>query len=217
MMQKYQLNRQCLILMLGLPGAGKTYFSRQISELLNVSHVSGDRIRYELFSKATLDETENHLVGQIMNYMTENLIKSGASVIYDDVSTLRYKDRFKLRQYASDNNIPILTVWVQTDSNTCASRALNRDRRTIDDKYSHSIDRKAFDKLSAKLEKPQYREEYTVISGKYGFKNQATSFVKKLRELELLNEPTPNKKEPPAIRPLSSPRREPLQRHIRIR
>src|SRR5690606_34507740 len=132
-----------------------------------------------------------------------------------------------------------LTVWVQTDLTTAFARASNRDRRRADEKFSRSIDRATFDALATKLQPPQFREEYVVISGKYAFKSQAAAFTKRLRALQLLqttsavnvtvdkttapnNEATsteaPSIQRPkPIIRPLSSPRRDQANRRIRIR
>ncbi len=204
--------------MLGAPGAGKTFFARQIAENLEFGHISGERIRYELFDTPRYDEQENEIVLRMMDYIAEVLLTSGTSVIYDDVSLVDYAERQRRREMAQQNNLPTFTVWVQTDNATAFNRASTRDRRRSDEKYSHSIDKATFERLNGELDQPQYREEFMVISGKYLHKNQAAVFLKKLKELKLITE-TPDAPRPPApvVRSLSSPRRQQPTRNIRIR
>ena len=206
--------------MLGPPGAGKSFFARQISEALPFGLVSGDRIRYELFEEPRYDADENNIVMRIMDYMTEELLASGVSVIYDDIGLLDYQERLQRRNMATKAKVNPLTIWVQTDLATAFSRASTRDRRRSDEKYSRSIDRATFDKLATALQPPQFREDYVVISGKYVFKSQATALIKKLRDLDLVEEQSttvPTQPTAPIIRPLSTPRRDIPTRRIRIR
>jgi predicted kinase len=58
-----------LIMLYGLPGAGKTYFARQLCDNLQAAHVQGDRIRGELFQEPRYDAQENTVVNQLMEYM----------------------------------------------------------------------------------------------------------------------------------------------------
>jgi predicted kinase len=218
-MSGMRLKKPTLLLMLGPPGAGKSFFARQISEALPFGHVSGDRIRYELFEEPRYDADENNIVMRIMDYMTEELLASGVSVIYDDISLLDYHERLQRRDMATKAKVTPLTVWVQTDLATAYTRASTRDRRRSDEKYSRSIDRTTFDTLANALQPPQFREDYVVISGKYVFKSQLAAIVKKLRDIDLLEVQTSAPPAPsvPIIRPLSTPRREQPTRRIRIR
>ena len=62
---KLQLNQPTLFLLYGFPGAGKTYFARQLSEDLNAAHVQADRVRHELFEEPRFDKQENQVVAQL--------------------------------------------------------------------------------------------------------------------------------------------------------
>src|SRR6266496_4331812 len=68
-----------LVLLYGFPGAGKTYFARQLCERVQAAHVQGDRIRFELFEKPRYDKQENDVITQLMDYMTEEFLNAGLS------------------------------------------------------------------------------------------------------------------------------------------
>ncbi|MGD0284540.1 MAG: AAA family ATPase [Candidatus Saccharimonadales bacterium] len=82
-MNKIAVSKPLLIMMYGYPGAGKTFFARQLCEQLQAVHVQGDRIRYELFDEPQYDKQENEIVTHLVDYMTEEFLKVGVSVIYD--------------------------------------------------------------------------------------------------------------------------------------
>ncbi len=169
----------------GFPGAGKSYFARQLGDQLQAAHVHGDRIRSELFEKPTYDKEENAVIGQLMDYMTHEFLNVGISVIYD-VNALRQTQRLNLRELARRAHAQPLLVWLQIDPDSAFARASSRDRRRTDDKYSEPIDRPAFDEFAARMQNPNGTEDYIVISGKHTFNTQVSAVFKKFRELGLL-------------------------------
>ena len=82
-MNKVVPTKPLLIMLYGYPGSGKSYVARQLSNHLQAAHVQGDRIRFELFEQPRFDKQENAVVTQLMDYMTEEFLNSGISVIYD--------------------------------------------------------------------------------------------------------------------------------------
>ncbi|MCA9324430.1 AAA family ATPase, partial [Candidatus Saccharibacteria bacterium] len=86
-MTKFLLKKPVLIMMYGFPGSGKTYFARQFAESIGAVHLQSDKVRNELFEEPRFDEQENEIVSHLMQYMTEEFLSAGLSVIYDgDVS-----------------------------------------------------------------------------------------------------------------------------------
>lgn len=168
-----------LYMMLGLPGAGKTYFARQFSDQARYVHINENRVRYELFADPQFTTDENEVVDRIMTMLLENALVTRRSIIYD-ARLLSRASRKRLVNTAKANKYQHLIVWVQTDLNTSQTRAANRDRRRPDDRYSASIDRAKFNSIKKELQKP-IRENYVVISGKHDFKTQIATVLRKSR------------------------------------
>jgi predicted kinase len=169
----------------GLPGSGKTYFARQLSDHIQAAHVQGDRIRHELFEKPRYDKQENEVIGQLMDYMAEEFLSAGISVIYD-TNAMRYAQRHALREMARKAHAQPLLVWLQVDADSSFARTTQRDRRRSDDKYAEPLDRSTFNELAGRMQNPQAAEDYVVISGKHVFKTQFSAVMKKLHELHLI-------------------------------
>lgn len=184
-MSKVQPTRPLLIMLYGFPGAGKTYFSRQLSENLQAAHVQGDRIRSELFENPRHDKQEDAVIAQLMNYMTEEFLNAGVSVIYD-TNAARAPQRHALRELARRAQAQPLLVWLQIDLESAFTRGIKRDRRRSDDKYAVPIDRTTFEALAGRMQNPKTTEDYVVISGKHLFSTQFSAVVKRLRELGLV-------------------------------
>lgn len=174
-----------LILLYGFPGAGKTYFARQLCENLQAAHVQSDRIRAELFEKPRYDKSEDAIVTQLMNYMSEEFLSAGMSVVYD-VNAVRSGQRQALRAVAGRARAQTVLVWIQIDIESAFLRSVKRDRRKADDKYAAPIDRSGFDDMIGRMQNPGDRESYVVISGKHTFKTQFSAVAKRLHELGLV-------------------------------
>lgn len=178
---KIRTVKPVLILLYGFPGSGKTYFARQLSENLQAAHVHGDRIRHELFEEPRYDREENGIVTQLMEYMTEEFLAAGLSVIYD-INAARLTQRRALRDMARKHGARGLIVWFQMDADSAFARTRNRDRRTLDDRYARDYDPEMFKRYIAHMQHPQ-NEDYVVVSGKHVFSSQRTAIFKKLIEL----------------------------------
>jgi predicted kinase len=96
-MAKLNFTKPVLILLYGYPGSGKTYFSRQLVDEVNIANLQADRIRTEMFEKPTYTQQEDAVVQRIMNYLTEELLSAGVSVIYD-TNALRISQRRVLKK-----------------------------------------------------------------------------------------------------------------------
>ncbi len=184
-MAKLQLSQPTLFLLFGFPGAGKTYFARQLCEELQAAHVQGDRMRFELFEEPRYDRQENEIVNHLMEYMTEEFLQAGISVVFD-VNAMRTGQRRQLREMARRHKAQTVLVWFQLDIESAFDRVAKRDRRKADDKYSTPLDRTTFESVIAGMQNPTPTEDYMVVSGKRTFQTQRSAVIKKLYDMGLL-------------------------------
>jgi predicted kinase len=191
-MSKVTPTKPLLILLYGFPGAGKTFFARQLCEQLQAAHVHGDRIRTELFDEPRYDKEENQVVSQLMDYMSEEFLRAGLSVVYD-ANVMRLSQRRALRDLARKTRAQPILVWFQIDLDSSYARASKRDRRKADDKYSAPLDRGTFERIVGAMQNPQ-NEDYMVLSGKHTFGTQLSAMVRRLGELNLVSSSDANEK-----------------------
>jgi predicted kinase len=186
---KVRTTKPLLILLYGFPGAGKTNFASHMTDVLDCAHVHGDRIRHELFEEPRYDEQEEEIIKQLMDYMTEEFLKAGISVIYD-ASMSRKSDRHLMRELARKKGAKTLLVWFQIDPDTAYSRLRRRDRRKTEDKYAIDYTESEFRHAASKMQHPMPTEDYVVVSGKHTFASQKSSLFKKFLEMNLVSSDT---------------------------
>lgn len=170
----------------GFPGAGKTYFARQLCDNIQAAHVQGDRIRGELFAEPRWDAQENSVINQLMEYMAGEFLAAGVSVVYD-TNALRTSQRRELRDLARKAGAQPLVVWFQIDLESAYARTAKRDRRRNDDRFAAPMSQAAFKNIVTHMQNPDTNEQYVVISGKHLFGTQLSAMMKRLHELKLVS------------------------------
>jgi predicted kinase len=183
---KISLAKPVLVCLYGFPGSGKSYVARNLADAVHIAHVSGDRIRSELFEHPRYDAQENAIITHLMNYMTHEFLNAGVSVVYD-TNSLRASQRRTLRDLARTNKADYMLIWLQIDPDTAYARTQDRDRRTADDRFAQPQDENTFDRTLSGMQNPQPGEEYLVISGKHTFATQKNAVVNRLYQLGLIS------------------------------
>jgi len=185
-MAKIQPLKPIILLLYGYPGSGKTYFARQFCENVQAAHIQADRIRGELFEDPRYDKQENTIVSQLMNYMVEEFLSAGLSVVYD-INAIKSGQRRALRDMARKYHVAALTLWFQMDVDSAFSRNQTRDRRRADDKYAAQWDRTTFESYIENMQNPTNIEDYLVISGKHVYNMQQSAVIAKLRSMGVVD------------------------------
>lgn len=185
---KITLSKPTLFLLYGFPGSGKTNFARQLCDSVEAAHIHGDRIRYELFESPRYDKQEDDVVLHLMQYMAEEFLHAGISVVFD-INAARLSQRRMLRDLARKVKSTSILLWFQIDPEYAYQRLNQRDRRTSDDRYAQPLSRAAFEQQIAYMQNPS-NEDYVVLSGKHTFNSQRSAVVKKLHDMKLITSET---------------------------
>ncbi|MCL2451817.1 ATP-binding protein [Candidatus Saccharibacteria bacterium] len=200
-MDKLSMSSPTIIVVIGLPGSGKSFFATQFAETFDAALVSEDKIRWMLFAHHTYDDNEKTIVKQVSDMMMAELLKTKKTIILDG----GYNDRparTTLATSAKKAGYKILTVVVQTDAPTAERRSTKRDARKAGDRYKQSLDATEFARQAKEYQAPTRFDKATVvISGKHTYSTQARTVLKKILETQ---EPAPAAPQPqpaPIVRP----------------
>jgi predicted kinase len=151
-----------------------------------MAHVSSDRIRDQLFENPTYDRQEQQIVLQMMLMMTDQYLSLGIPVIFD-ISLNRAVERRALRDIAKQHQAQNILIWLQIDQQSALLRSQTKDKRRAEDKYTSPLNQQQFEMLSASFQPPQ-NEDYLVVSGKHSFESQKGTIMRRLRELNLIDD-----------------------------
>lgn len=183
------MNKPLLIVFLGFPGSGKTYFSKRLAKRLKAITFNSDALRLSMFgSLETIEQIRtqdksrlyNDVFGA-MNYASKQAILSGYSVIYDAQMTKRI-DRTRIEKLAEETGaIPIL-VWIKTSPEVAYKRGQERDASDDSNKYSSDKIKFLVDRFADVTDLPEFTETTIEIDGEIGFDEQFTSFHSQLNQ-----------------------------------
>ena len=72
-----------VILVLGLPGSGKSYFASRLAKKLNAVYLNSDRLRKEMFSERTYSDLEKQKVYTALLRKVQEVQSLGKDVVVD--------------------------------------------------------------------------------------------------------------------------------------
>ncbi|HEX7483922.1 MAG TPA: AAA family ATPase [Candidatus Saccharimonadales bacterium] len=165
-MKSLSLSQPHVIVMVGVPGSGKSFFAEKFSETFNAPYACLEKITP--FAKSAT--AANHIFEQ----QVSELLKTRQSIIVEGIAAGRIaRDTFVRKAKAA--HYEILFVWVQTDPATAKSRAL---RKAKDSDMTLTSDQ--YDKIVRQFNAPTAIEKSLVISGKHTYATQAKVVLKRL-------------------------------------
>lgn len=151
-----------LYLLVGYPGAGKTFVAKIITAYTGGVHLWADRERHNMFAEPSHSQAENKQLYDHLNTLTGQLLSEGKTVIFDANFNF-YADREHLRQIASDNHAHCQVVWVTTPLAIARQRAVYD--RQLRNGYEFTLPGEAFDRMSTRLEPPTEAEQPIKLDG----------------------------------------------------
>jgi predicted kinase len=178
-MKALSLARPLLILVIGLPGAGKSFFARHFSDTFGAPLVSADELQFELFDPPKFTPMEHGLIKRLAERQLTQLTKTRSSIIVDGICNTR-PERQQLEQFAAAHNYGTMIVWVQTDELTAKNRATTRNKKRPGDELNVKLTAEQYVAQSKRAMPPVKSEDYVVISGKHTYSTQAKMVLRKL-------------------------------------
>lgn len=178
-MKSLSLTRPMVLVVIGAPGSGKSFFARQFATTFCAPLVSRDYICAQLADFSNPVHDAGKAASAIAEQQIVELLKTQKSIVIDGGYNAR-ADRSALSKLAQEAGYSSLVIWVQTDEPTSRVRATKRSSRRAGDAYNTSLSDAEFQALSKKLTPPAAHEPYVVISGKHTYATQAKIILKKL-------------------------------------
>ena len=148
------------LMMVGLPGSGKSLFANEFAKTINAIVISSDAIRKELFGS---EETQGDpkYVFEVMNKRTVDALKSGKNVIYD-ATNCSDKNRKNILQSISKFNCTKTAIVMATPIEQCKCNNLNRERK---------VPVNVIDNMYRNFHFPMYQEGFDNIFINYPFQD----------------------------------------------
>jgi predicted kinase len=183
-MKPLSVTKPHLIIMVGIPGSGKSFFAEHFADTFKSPIISYDNLRNKISNSPNYSNGENNSVRKIANYILNETLKTGRTIIFDGQSDTRI-DRAQISKLARDAGYEPLIIWVQTELLT----AKKRSTKLKDSKYKTNPEK--FDQIYKQFNNPQITEKAVVISGKHTYSSQLKIVLKSLAEPRIVvPEPT---------------------------
>lgn len=166
-------SRPHIIIMVGIPGSGKSFFAERFAETFKAPYISYNKLSQDIFNKTDLNEAELATIEKIADYFLNEAFKSNRTIIYEGGTDQR-SQRLALAKKANKAGYDPMFVWVQTEVNYAKKRALklSKDYRAISEEQ--------FEDRLKKFSPPHYLEKSVVISGKHTYNTQLKTVLKNI-------------------------------------
>jgi predicted kinase len=161
-MKSLQLETPHAIVMIGIPGSGKSFFARKFSEMFKAP----------LIEQAVLEPlvADDQALSKLIGHMLGELTKGDRSIVLE-VDTATRQARTELAKVLKNAGFRPLFIWVQTDAET--ARVRSAKARMPAEEHA---------RLTKRFASPTPAENALVISGKHTYATQAKIVLKKLTE-----------------------------------
>ena len=148
------VDKPVFIALSGLPGSGKSYFSRKLAGRLPLVILESDALRKTLFPQPRYDWRESARLFRACYFLIEKLLLEGISLILDSTNLIeRY--RKELYQIARKTGVKFILVKIEAPQEVIRKRLEGRKR----DLLSHpDADWEVHKAMEPKMEKIRNKE-----------------------------------------------------------
>jgi predicted kinase len=114
-----------LVVVMGLPGAGKSHCARLLCERLRAAHVASDELRSRLFVAASYADEENRAVFAAVGALVDTLLAERHRVVVDATNLLA-RSRAGTVEAATRRGVPVAYVRVTATDDEIRGRLASR-------------------------------------------------------------------------------------------
>lgn len=137
--------RPVVVMLMGLPGVGKTHVARLLAARIGAAHVASDVIRRRLFVAPSYTLRESAMVFRLVTEIVGSLLADGHRVIVD-ATNLRRSYRASIEELSRGRGVSLAHVLVTADEKDILQRL--RSRRHARAEHDHSdADERVYAKL----------------------------------------------------------------------
>lgn len=143
--------RPALIVMIGLPGSGKSHLAREIKRRFPAAILDSDALRQVLFAAPKHTKAEHGRLFPAIHVLIDRLLRRGVSVIID-ATNLKEANRRPLHKLAEAHGAKVLLVRTWAPKREIRRRLLGRDTgASADDRSTATLE--VYEKMLADVER----------------------------------------------------------------
>jgi predicted kinase len=124
-----------LVVVSGLPGTGKSHFSRELAERLPCAIVESDALRKRLFSSPSYSASESQRLFLACHRLIEELVSSGITAVLDATNLVEHH-RERLYHIADRLQVKLIVVQVEAPHELVQERLRGRLQGTASEDNS---------------------------------------------------------------------------------
>lgn len=155
-----------VVIMVGIPGSGKTTFARSFAKTFQAPYINPSDI-------SDLTGIDAKATEKVTRLLFDELLKTSRTLIYEG-STYAKTQRMALENMVTKAGYQPLLVWVQTDPAESKHRATKRQKGAV------ALTSTQFDTAFKNFQNPSETERPVVISGKHTYATQLKTVLKRL-------------------------------------
>jgi predicted kinase len=139
--------KPAFIVVSGLPGSGKSYFCRRLSECISLPILESDALRRLLSPSPDYSRGESERLFKACHILIEELLRRGIPLIFDATNLI---ERHREHLYHIADNVGAKVIMVRVEAPPELVRQRLKDRSSIVDPRDKSeADWKVYQKMSA--------------------------------------------------------------------
>ncbi len=180
--------RPILVMFLGVPGSGKTYFARRLADKLNAVRINGDSMRLAIFGSIeemkklhSSDERYklNTYTFNALDYVADQILQRGHDLVYDAHHNKRI-DREALEKLAAAHEAVPVVAWIKTPLDIAVKRGQEREATVDQRKFTEEEISEVINRHQANTDEPIDTELVISIDGQLPFEEQFKEFESQL-------------------------------------